>query len=39
MVSDYAITDNVIIETYVPIVELLYGKSDCCVDIISKDYK
>ena len=39
MVSDYAITDNVIIETYVPIVELSYGKSDCRIDIISKNYK
>ena len=39
MVNDYKITDNVIVETYVPIVELSYGKSDCRVDIISKDYK
>ena len=39
MVSDYKITDNVIVETYVPIVELSYGKSDCRIDIISNNYK
>ncbi|MBQ6818015.1 MAG: hypothetical protein IJP35_00200 [Clostridia bacterium] len=39
MVSDYKITDNVIVKTYVPIVELSYGKSDCRIDIISNDYK
>lgn len=39
MVKDYKVTDNVIVETYVPIVELSYGKSDCRIDIISKNYK
>ena len=39
MVSDYKITEDVLVETYVPIVELSYGKSDCRIDIISYDYK
>ena len=39
MVNDYKITEDVLVETYVPIVELSYGKSDCRVDIISKNYK
>ena len=39
MVKDYKVTDNVIVETYVPIVELSYGKSACRIDIISKNYK
>lgn len=39
MVNDYKVTDNVIVETYVPIVELSYGKNDCRIDIISKNYK
>ena len=39
MVNDYKITDYVLVETYVPIVELSYGKSDCRIDIISYDFK
>lgn len=39
MVNDYKITEDVLVETYVPIVELSYGKSDCRIDIISYDYK
>ena len=39
MVSDYKITEDVFVETYVPIVELSYGKSDCRIDIISYDFK
>lgn len=39
MVSDYVISDKVTVETYVPIVELSYGKSDCRIDVISGDYK
>lgn len=39
MVSDYKITEDVLVETYVPIVELSYGKSDCRIDIISYDFK
>ena len=31
--------DKVTVETYVPIVELSYGKSDCRIDVISGDYK
>lgn len=39
MVNDYKITEDVLVETYVPIVELSYGKSDCRIDIISYDFK
>ena len=39
MVSDYKVTDTITIETYVPIVELSYGKSDCRIDVISSDYR
>ena len=39
MVSAYVVSDKVIVETYVPIVELSYGKSDCRIDVISGDYK
>lgn len=39
MLSDYKVTEDVLVETYVPIVELSYGKSDCRVDIISYNYK
>ena len=39
MVSDYKISNSVTVETYVPIVELSYGKSDCRIDVISSNYK
>ena len=39
MVSDYKISDSVTVETYKPIVELSYGKSDCRIDVISSNYK
>lgn len=39
MVSAYVVSDKVTVETYVPIVELSYGKSDCRIDVISGDYK
>ena len=39
MVSAYVVSDKVTVETYVPIVELSYGKSDCRIDVISSDYK
>lgn len=39
IVSDYKITEDVLVETYVPIVELSYGKSDCRIDIIFYDFK
>jgi len=39
MVNDYVISDKVIVETYVPIFELSYGKSDCRIDVISGNYK
>ncbi len=39
MTSDYVISNDVMIETYVPIVELSYGKSACRIDVISKNYK
>ena len=39
MVSAYVVSDKVIVQTYVPIVELSYGKSSCGIDVISGDYK
>lgn len=39
MVSDYIISDTVTVETYVPIVELSYGKNSCRIDVISSDYR
>lgn len=39
MVNAYVVSDKVTVETYVPIVELSYGKSDCRIDVISNDYK
>lgn len=39
MVSDYKISNSVTVETYMPIVELSYGKSDCRIDVISSNYK
>ena len=39
MVRNYVVSDKVTVETYVPIVELSYGKSDCRIDVISGDYK
>lgn len=39
MVSDYKISNSVTVETYMPIVELSYGKSDCRIDIISSNYQ
>ena len=39
MVSDYKISNSVTVETYKPIVELSYGKSDCRIDVISSNYK
>ena len=38
MVSDYKISNSVTVETYKPIVELSYGKSDCRIDVISSNY-
>lgn len=39
MVSAYVVSDKVTVETYVPIVELSYGKSDCRIDVVSSVYK
>ena len=39
MVSDYKISNSVTVETYMPIVELSYGKSDCRIDVISSNYQ
>lgn len=39
MVNAYAVSDKVTVATYVPIVELSYGKSDCRIDVVSGDYK
>lgn len=39
MVNAYVVSDKVTVETYVPIVELSYGKSDCRIDVISGNYK
>ncbi len=39
MVSDYSVSDNITIETYVPIVEQSYGKTTCRVDLILHHYK
>lgn len=38
MVKNQNISQNIIIETYVPIVELSYGKSDCRVDLVVYNY-
>ena len=38
MVSDYKISNSVTVETYKPIVELSYGKSDCRIDVTSSNY-
>ena len=38
MVKNQNISPNIIIETYVPIVELSYGKSDCRVDLVVYNY-
>ncbi len=38
MVKNQNISQNVVIETYVPIVELSYGKSDCRVDLVVYNY-
>lgn len=38
MVKNQNISQNIIIETYVPIVELSYGKSNCRVDLVVYNY-
>ena len=38
-VNAYVVSDKVTVETYVPIVELSYGKSSCRIDVISSNYR
>ena len=38
MISNYKISESVIVETYVPILEVSYNKA-CRIDIISNNYK
>lgn len=39
MVNDYDINDNLRVETYVPIIELSSGKTDCKIKLAASNYK